>query len=135
SQNHRMSEIEAALLNLTLPTLREDVDRRRNIAARYREAAPHLRWQAEHDRHAHHLCVFRSSDRAAATRTLNGAGVATAVHYPLSLPDQPAYRQWATVPCPEAAGWARECVSVPCFPELTNDEIDQVASALRLVAT
>ncbi|MEJ7800191.1 MAG: DegT/DnrJ/EryC1/StrS family aminotransferase, partial [Ilumatobacter sp.] len=108
SQNHRMSEIEAAWLNLTLPSLREDVDRRRHIAARYREAAPHLHWQAEHDRHAHHLCVFRTLDRATAVKQLSCAGVASAVHYPLTLPDQPAYRHWVTAPCPDATRWARE---------------------------
>ncbi|MEO6653296.1 MAG: DegT/DnrJ/EryC1/StrS family aminotransferase [Ilumatobacteraceae bacterium] len=134
SQNHRMSEIEAAWLNLTLPSLREDVDRRRHIAARYREAAPHLRWQAEHDLHAHHLCVFRTRDRHATVEQLRRAGVASAVHYPVALPDQPAYRGWATAPCPEATSWARECLSVPCFPEMTDAEIVQVVTALRQVA-
>jgi dTDP-3-amino-3,4,6-trideoxy-alpha-D-glucose transaminase len=52
SQNFRMSEIEAAWLRLTLPTLAADVEARRAIAARYRSAAPHLRWQRDDQRHA-----------------------------------------------------------------------------------
>jgi dTDP-4-amino-4,6-dideoxygalactose transaminase len=32
--------------------------------------------------------------------------------------------------CPQAEAWAAECVSVPCFPELTDDEIERVAGAL-----
>jgi dTDP-4-amino-4,6-dideoxygalactose transaminase len=57
-------------------------------------------------------------------------GVATAIHYPLAITQQPAYRELAHGPCPESEAWASECISVPCFPELTEDEIDRVCSAL-----
>ena len=43
---------------------------------------------------------------------------------------QPAYRQFAGWSCPEAERWAAECLTVPCFPELTDDEVDTVAGAL-----
>ena len=130
SQNFRMSEIEAAWLRLALPTLAADVDARRAIAARYRSAAPHLRWQRDDPRHAYHLCVFRSHDRDRVRGRLAEAGVATAVHYPLALTQQPAYRHLLQTPCPAAEAWAAECISVPCFPELTDDEIACVAHAL-----
>jgi dTDP-4-amino-4,6-dideoxygalactose transaminase len=133
AQNHRMSELEAGWLHLTLPSLAEDNARRRAIASRYRIAAAHLRWQDDDPDHVHHLCVFRTEDRQRAVEVLARAGVATAVHYPLSLPEQPAYRRWVTDPCPEAAAWARTCVSVPCFPEMTDDEVDHVATALAEV--
>jgi dTDP-4-amino-4,6-dideoxygalactose transaminase len=74
--------------------------------------------------------VFRAAHRDAARDALARAGVGTAVHYPLAVTQQPAYRQFARVRCPEAEAWARECVSVPCFPELTGAEIDLVADAL-----
>ena len=57
-------------------------------------------------------------------------GVATAVHYPYALTQQPAYRHLTRDACPEAQAWAAECVTVPCFPELTDAEVDTVASAL-----
>jgi dTDP-4-amino-4,6-dideoxygalactose transaminase len=60
--------------------------------------------------------------------------VATAVHYPLALTQQPAYRHFARMACPEAEAWAAECVTVPCFPELSHREVATVARALAEVA-
>ena len=53
----------------------------------------------------------------------------TGVHYPRALTQQPAYQQFVAAPCPEAEAWAAECVSLPCFPELTDDEIEAVCRA------
>lgn len=130
SQNFRMSELEAAWLRLALPGLGASNDRRRAIAARYRASAPHLHWQADHPDHVHHLAVFCANDREATRNRLAAAGVGTAVHYPLALGQQPAYRSLARRPCPNAERWAAQCVTVPCFPELTDDEVDLVAAAL-----
>jgi dTDP-4-amino-4,6-dideoxygalactose transaminase len=130
SQNFRMSEIEAAWLRLGLATVTGDIEARRAIAARYRAAAPQLCWQRDDPRHAYHLCVFRSTERDAVRDRLASHGVATAVHYPRALTQQPAYRALFPDACLAAEAWAAECVSVPCFPELTDDEIERVASAL-----
>ncbi len=130
SQNFRMSEVEAAWLRLALMDLTSDVTRRRSIVARYRQAAPGLQWQSAHPLHAYHLAVFRSPDRAATRASLEGVGVASAIHYPLAITQQPAYRDLDHSPCPEAEAWAAECISVPCFPEITESEIDRVCDAL-----
>ena len=55
----------------------------------------------------------------------------TGVHYPLALTQQTAYQEFLREPCPEAEGWAAECVSFPCFPEMTDDEIEAVCRAIR----
>ena len=131
SQNFRMSELEAAWLRLALPELDADVRARRRIAATYRESAPHLRWQRTDPSHGYHLCVFRSPTRDAQRNRLAEAGVGTAVHYPAALTQQPAYRElFAGAHCPESEAWARECISVPCFPEMADDEVRLVADAL-----
>jgi dTDP-4-amino-4,6-dideoxygalactose transaminase len=130
SQNFRMSEIAAAWLRLALPELTSDVERRREIVGRYRQAAPGLRWQAAHPAHAYHLAVFRSADRNQTRAALEAAGVASAVHYPLAITQQPAYRHLDHALCAEAESWAAECISVPCFPEMTEAEIDHVCKAL-----
>ena len=130
SQNFRMSELEAAWLRLALPELTADIERRRAIVGRYRQCAPDLRWQSEHAGHAYHLAVFRSADRAATRASLEAAGVATAIHYPLAITQQPAYRDLHHDACPEAEAWAAECISVPCFPEMTEQELDRVCDAL-----
>ncbi|HET9602606.1 MAG TPA: DegT/DnrJ/EryC1/StrS family aminotransferase [Acidimicrobiales bacterium] len=133
SQNFRMSELEAAWLRLALDRLEAGNDRRRAIAGHYRGAAP-LEWQADHPEHVHHLAVFRSADRRRARETLSREGVATAIHYPLSLTQQPAYRELTRRPCPESEAWAASCVTVPCFPELRDDEVERVAEALGRLA-
>ncbi len=135
SQNFRMSEIEAAWLRSELATLSDDNERRRAIAGHYRDVAPHLAWQDAHPDHVHHLCVFRSTERDVTRRWLAEHDVATAIHYPLAVTDQPAYRHFATRDCPIARAWAQECVTVPCFPELTDAEIEQVGAALSALRT
>jgi dTDP-4-amino-4,6-dideoxygalactose transaminase len=122
-----MSELEAAALRVALERLEAGNDRRRDIARRYRAAAPQRRWHADHPRHVHHLAVLRVGDRDAFRAALP---FETAVHYPLALTQQPAYRAFARAACPQAEAWAAECVTVPCFPELTDAEVDRVCEAL-----
>ena len=133
SQSFRMSELEAAWLRLGLASLGEDNVRRREIAARYR-SIDGLMWQTDHTRHVHHLAVLRAADRERARAGLASDGVASAVHYPRSLTEQPAYRDFGCRPCPESEAWAATCVSVPCFPELTDSEVDRVVAALTRLA-
>jgi dTDP-4-amino-4,6-dideoxygalactose transaminase len=129
--NARLSEIEAAALRIGLTHLAAGNARRREIVRRYREAAPALRWHADHERHVHHLCVIRVAERE---RVRAALPFATGVHYPLAVTEQPAYRRFARHACPRAEAWARECLSLPCFPELTDAEVDEVAAGLARLA-
>jgi dTDP-4-amino-4,6-dideoxygalactose transaminase len=133
SQNFRMSELEAAWLRQALPLLAAGNERRRRVVDNYRAAAPSLGWQAAHPRHVYHLAVARFAQRDAARARLAELGVGTAVHYPLALTQQPAYRHLTRAACPVAEQWAATCVSLPCFPELTDDEVALVADALSRV--
>jgi dTDP-4-amino-4,6-dideoxygalactose transaminase len=128
STNARLSDVAAAALRVGLPRVDADNARRREIAACYREAAPGLGWQAEHPRHVYHLCVARVPDRDAFRAALP---FDTGVHYPRALTQQPANRQFVRAACPQAERWAAECVSFPCFPEMTDDEIEAVCRAIR----
>jgi dTDP-3-amino-3,4,6-trideoxy-alpha-D-glucose transaminase len=134
SQNFRMSELEAAWLRLQLADFEAATNRRRAIARHYRDAAPRLHWQADHPDHVFHLCVARVDDRDAVREQLADAGVATAIHYPLAITQQPAYRDLPGPACTVAEAWARTCLSVPCFPELSDAEVETVGRALALVA-
>ena len=127
--NSRMSEVEAAALRIALRRL-EKGNARRAIVARYRDAAPDLRWHAPHERHVHHLCVVRVPDRDVFRASI---GVQTGVHYPLALTAQPAYRRFTRRPCPHAEAWAAECVTLPCFPEMSDEEVETVCDSLRQI--
>lgn len=128
STNARLSDVAAAALRVGLPRVEAQNERRRVVATRYRDAAPALGWQADHPRHVHHLCVARVAHRDAFRKRVP---FDTGVHYPRALTRQPAYQQFVRSPCPEAERWAAECVSFPCFPELTDDEIEAVCRAIR----
>jgi dTDP-4-amino-4,6-dideoxygalactose transaminase len=127
STNARMSEIEAVALRVGLRRLAGQNERRRQIARRYREVAPHLTWQADHERHVFHLCVLRVDDRDGFRARMP---FATGVHYPRALTQQPAYARFVRSRCPEAELWAAQCLSLPCFPEMTDDEVEVVCRAL-----
>lgn len=127
AMNARMSEIEAAVLRIRLGGLAAGNARRREIAGRYRQASPHLAWQDPHPDHVFHLCVARVPHRAAFRATL---GVPSDVHYPKAVPDYPPYRPFARDACVASQAWARECVSLPCHPFMTETEVDDVAEAL-----
>ena len=127
AMNARMSEIEAAVLRVRLGGLASGNGRRREIAGRYRQAAPHLKWQEPHPDHVFHLCVARVPHRADFRATL---GVPSDVHYPNAVPDYPPYRRFARDACGTAQAWARECVSIPCHPFMSESEVDTVAEAL-----
>lgn len=135
SQNFRMSELEAGWLRLQLRVLDASTQRRRSIARHYREAAPSLEWQAPHDDHVYHLCVAKVHDREAFRSSMAAANVGTAVHYPLTIGSQPAYRHFLREPTPVADDWAARCVSMPCFPEMTDTEVELVAEALAAGGT
>jgi len=124
----RMSELEAAALRAFLPLLSGDNDRRRTICARYRDAAPGLAWAAESPDHVYHLCVARERTRLSAPLSF-----APAIHYPRASTQEPAYARFTREPCPIAEEWARTCVTVPCFPEMTESEVELVVEALARV--
>jgi len=134
SQNFRMSELEASWLSLMLADLDAGNARRRTIASAYRDAAPELRWHADHPDHVYHLAVARVHGRDEFRGALAERDIATAVHYPLAITQQPAYKHLTRLPCPRAEAWAEECVSLPCFPELTDGEVSQVCDALAAVS-
>ena len=126
--NARLSEVEAAALRVGLRRLAPDTARRREVAAAYRAAAPDLWWPPESPHHSYHLCVTRVPDRDAwrASRPFD-----TAVHYSRALTQQSGYQPYVRDACPEAEAWAAETVSLPCFPEITDDEIEAVCRGLQ----
>jgi dTDP-4-amino-4,6-dideoxygalactose transaminase len=131
----RLDEVQAAWLRVKLHRLGEWTERRRQIAARYHAglAGLPLKLPVERPgaRHVYHLFTVRHAQRDALAKHLADAGVGTAVHYPRAVPDQPLFaaeggRRW-----PEAYRAAREVLSLPCYPEMTDGEVEGVVEAVR----
>jgi hypothetical protein len=132
--NSRLDELHAAILRVKLPRLDAWNDRRRTIAGRYRAAlgggaviAPIERPGA---RHVYQQFTLRTPRRNALEARFDAADIDHAVYYPRPLTEQPAYARWARGPLPEAARAAREVLSVPVHPWLTDAEVERVARVL-----
>lgn len=141
--NYRLTDLQSALGRSQLAKLERFVARRNELAARYREllgteerltlapAAP------PGNRHAYHLFVVRHRDGASARRRLydglRARGIFTQVHYvPVYL--HPWYRQtygYRAGLCAAAEDYYADCLSLPCFPALSDAEQDKVVAAVR----
>jgi dTDP-4-amino-4,6-dideoxygalactose transaminase len=133
-RNCRMDEIQAAVLCVKLDHVEAWNAERRRIIARYRDAVrdPVRIVGSESAANACHLAVARVPDREVAMRLMSEAGIATDIHYPILDCDQPSEagqpgRKLALRVSEQARD---EILTVPCYPGLTDAEIERVASAL-----
>ncbi len=136
--NSRLDELQAAILRVKLTRLDANNARRQAIAAAYDAALAGGRFVPPARRadsaHVFHQYVLRVPDRAALMARLRAEGIATAIHYPVPVHLQPAYRgRTAMGPagCAETARAAGEVMSLPMFPELTDAQVERVCVALR----
>lgn len=139
--NSRLDPVQAAVLRAKLPTLDAWTDRRRDIAAQYRQALagadlilPEVPGWADP---AWHLFVVRSPNRDGLQRRLTDAGIGTLVHYPIPPHMQDAYRALGIAPdaLPVARGLAGEVLSLPIGPHLQGAEARQVCAVVTGQAT
>lgn len=128
----RIDGLQTAILQAKLPHLEGWTERRRAIAARYREAltAAGIRCLVErpYNRHVYHLFVIRHPDRERLRKALNEVGIETGIHYPIPLHLQPAYASAGQRlgSFPESEALAREGLSLPIDPEMTDEQTDYV---------
>jgi dTDP-4-amino-4,6-dideoxygalactose transaminase len=135
--NYRMEGIQGAVLGVKLKHLPAWTEERRRVAKRYSEllAKTPLQLPAEADyaKSAWHLYVARHPRRDDLKKHLESQKIGCALHYPLSLHLQKAYAhldyQAGDFPVSEKA--ARECLSLPIYPEMTDAQIERVAEAIQ----
>jgi len=134
--NSRLDEIQAAILGAQLPYVHEWNARRREIAKRYDEGLKGLvttPYEAAYGQHVYHLYVIQTDNRDAMQKYLADKGVQCLIHYPIPGHLQKAYAflgyKKGDLPVTEQA--ANHILSLPMFPELTNEQIDLVIAAVR----
>lgn len=131
--NSRLDELQAAILRARLPRLGAWTARRRAIAARYRAGmtAGGVRVPPELDAgHVYHLFPVLAADRRALQAQLTARGVETIIHYPVPIPRQPALAGTDPRQCPVADRVCGEVLSLPMYPSLGDDEVEQVVAAV-----
>jgi dTDP-3-amino-3,4,6-trideoxy-alpha-D-glucose transaminase len=132
--NSRLDELQAAVLRARLPRLTAATARRRVLAARYRTELPDsIATVRERDAgHVYHLFPVRSPERDALQAHLRGSGIDTLIHYPVAMPEQPAFAEHAGASCPVASRAGRELLSLPLHPRLADADVLRVAAAVDL---
>jgi len=139
--NYRMEGFQGAILRIKLHHLESWTTRRRTIARMYDKLlAPFdIRTPIETPwaQHVYHLYTIRTQDRDSLQQALLAEGIQTAIHYSEPAHLQPAYSDLGYGPgnLPESEEAAREVLSLPMYPELTNVQIETVASAFQSIAT
>lgn len=131
-RNSRLDELQAAFLSFRLPLVDAGNHRRREIIARYGGAAgPRIRvLPAPDESHAGHLAVVVVDDARDLATHLGDRGIGTDVHYPIPDDMQPGHPGDPQGDLPVTHGLVGRILSLPCFVELTDSEIDQVCDAL-----
>jgi dTDP-4-amino-4,6-dideoxygalactose transaminase len=135
--NYRMEGIQGAVLGVKLKHLDAWTSARRRVAGRYHEhlAGIPLRLPAEADyaSSAYHLYVVRHPRRDDLKRNLEQNHIGCALHYPLPLHLQKCYADLGYEPgdFPVAERTARECLSLPIYPELTESQIERIAAVIK----
>jgi dTDP-4-amino-4,6-dideoxygalactose transaminase len=131
--NYRMEGLQGAVLGIKLKHLDAWTRERRRVAQRYHELLAdtplQLPREAPYAQSAWHLYVVRHPRRDALKQHLEAHRVGCALHYPLPLHLQKAYAHLGYKPgdFPVAEKAARECLSLPIYPEMTDTQIQRVA--------
>jgi dTDP-4-amino-4,6-dideoxygalactose transaminase len=134
--NYRLEALQGAILRVKLRHLDRWNEARRAHAAQYGQtlssAGVKTPRELPYARHVYHAYTIRTDSRSELRRHLDESGIQTAIHYPIPAHLQPAYADLGYRPgdFPVAEQAAREVLSLPIYPELTNDQIAAVAQAV-----
>lgn len=136
--NSRLDSIQAVVLQAKLKHIDEWNQARHNHALRYSSLlaglsdirCPKLRPDTFH---IFHLYVIRANRRDDLAAFLKTKGVFTGIHYPTALPLMPAYRHlgYSAGDVPVAAECQDQILSLPMYPELTDEQIAYTTDSIR----
>jgi len=134
--NYRMDGIQGAILRVKLRYLEQWTEARRSHAQRYDALLDQIGVrrprEMSYSRHVYHVYAIRTAERAVVQAALKDAGVETGIHYPTPVHLQPAYAflGYGAGDFPHAEAAGREVLSLPMFPELSQEQQDRVVGAV-----
>jgi dTDP-4-amino-4,6-dideoxygalactose transaminase len=134
--NYRMDALQAAILSVKLRHLDRWTDARRRLARRYNELLKGLPLETPVERHKHvyHLYVIQCEKRDSLGEALKKEGIATGIHYPIPLHLQPCFKDLPNCiqgAFPVTEKLASRILSLPLYPEMTDEQQDKVAASIR----
>jgi dTDP-4-amino-4,6-dideoxygalactose transaminase len=134
--NSRLDELQAAILRVKLRHLDTDNLKRQSIADQYvqglRDTSLQLPFVRSGNSHIYHLFVIRSDKRDALSEFLNKNDIRPLIHYPVPVHLQPAYkgRIAGSDTLPQTEWAAREVLSLPMYPELSEQDVRTVIKTI-----
>jgi aminotransferase EvaB len=135
--NSRLDEIQAAILRVKLPLVEQWVERRRAIAARYREELSDTGLvhplEREHGRHVYYIYVVEHEERDRMIRELGERNILCNISYPwpIHIMRGYAYLGYKQGDFPVAEAKANRIFSLPMYPYLSDGQVGQVIAAVR----
>ena len=138
--NFRLDEIQAAILRVKLKYLDQWTEARRRNAALYRDLLPADVSAPADDpdgRHIYNQFVIRYKDRDALMNWMNDRSIGSEIYYPVPLHLQECFNSFGGKPgdFPESERASKETLSLPIYPELTEEMLRYVAGAIREFVT
>ena len=134
-RNSRLDEVQAAILSGFLPHLDRWNARRREVAYQYSTLIAHPEItlpQVSGESYVAHLYVIRTVGRGMLRETLREHDIATDIHYPTPDHRQPVFgHRFADLHLPNVERLASEVLTLPCYPEMTEQDVGRVISAVN----
>ena len=134
--NSRLDALQAAFLRVKMKYIESWNKRRQEIASIYNEALKYIVRVPEVDEgniHIYHQYTIRTEKRDQLVDFLRNKGIQVAIHYPIPLHLQPAlsYLGYEEGDLPVAEKATKEVLSLPVFPELTEEEVNYIIDSIR----
>lgn len=134
-KNSRMDEIQAAVLNVKLPYLDKENQRRKQIAKAYLEGInnPQTTLINDNDRdNVYHIFPILCPSRNRLQNYLKDNGIETMIHYPIPPHQQEAYKEWNEQHYPITEFIHQQELSLPCNPTMTDEEVYQIIDSINM---
>jgi len=132
--NSRLDELQAVVLRVKLKYIDEYNRQRLRVAQGYNQRLDANRFQlpaiADDRDHVFHQYTLLCDDRDAVREAVLARDVSCAIYYPVPLHRQQAFADTAQPNLPVTEDTARRCLSLPIFPEMTEQQIETVCEAL-----
>lgn len=137
--NSRLDEIQAAMLNVKLKYLDQEIQHRRNLAKLYLNGIknplvqlPLTDINAEaYEQHVWHLFVVRTQHREALQKYLIDNGIQTLIHYPIPPHKQQAYKEWNELSYPLTEAIHKDVLSLPIGPTLSMQDAEKIIAFIN----
>ena len=133
--NSRLDEIQAAFLNVKLPHLNVENEKRRAVAQRYFNEIKNPKILLPEcknlDNHVFHLFVIRTQNRQALQAYLKQNDIETLIHYPVPPHQQKAFSHWNHLSFPVTEKIHEQVLSLPISPVMSDEEVNQIIQTLN----